>query len=128
MDLFGNKYLENMFDEYLPSKIDSMMRCDVYEKCGCFYIEMDLPGVKKEEISLEVRDNYLTVKVEKSDANNVDDRNYLRKERVYGSYERSFSIENLDYEKVDASFENGILKITIPKSSNEENKRVIDIK
>lgn len=89
---------------------------------------MDLPGVKKEEISLEVRDNYLTVKVEKSDANNVDDRNYLRKERVYGSYERSFSIENLDYEKVDASFENGILKITIPKSSNEENKRVIDIK
>ena len=130
MDLIPRRYLDNMFDDFMPSRMDHTMRCDIYEKEGNYHIEMDLPGFKKEDISIEAKDGYLTIKASKSDEVNENDeeRNYVRRERVFGSYERTFSLGDLDQEKIDASFQDGTLKIVVPKKEEVENKKLIEIK
>ena len=69
--------------------------------------------------------------VEKKEENNEADKekNYLRRERIYGKYERSFYLGDLDEDKIDASFENGMLKIVVPKKEEaQDTKKMIEIK
>ena len=91
---------------------------------------MDVPGFSKEDISVEAKDGYLTISAEKNNEVNEEDekKNYIRRERVYGKYERSFYVGDLDQDKIDAEFNNGCLKITVPKKEEVENKKVIEIK
>ena len=91
---------------------------------------MDIPGFKKDEISVETKDGYLTITAEKKDEVNEDDKekNYIRRERTYGKYQRSFYLGDLDEENIDASFENGMLKIEVPKKEEVDSKKVIEIK
>ena len=112
-----------------PSKRGEM-KCDIYEKDGNYHIEMDVPGFSKEDISVEAKDGYLTISAEKKNEVNEEDdkKNYIRRERVYGKYERTFYVGDLDQDKIDAEFNNGCLKITVPKKEEVENKKVIEIK
>ena len=91
---------------------------------------MDLPGFKKEDISVEAKDGYLTIKAEKKSEVNEEDesKNYIRRERSFGSYERTFTLGDLDQEKIDASFADGTLSIVVPKKEVVENKTVVEIK
>ena len=130
MDLFPRKvYLDDIFDDFLSTKKDQNMKCDIFEKKGNYYIEMDIPGFDKKDISIEVKDNYLTITaIKNSEVNDEDsEKNYIRRERVYGKYERSFYVGDLDEEKINAEFVNGTLKIVVPKKEKVENKRVIEI-
>ena len=88
MELFPRRYFDDNFFDFMPAKMDTM-KCDIYEKDGNYHIEMDLPGFKKEDISIEAKDGYLTIKATKNESNNEEDdsRNYIRRERIYGSYE-----------------------------------------
>ena len=131
MDLIPRKfYLDDIFDDFITTKKDQTMKCDIYEKDGSYHIEMDIPGFDKKDISLEVKDGYLTVKAEKSEENNEEDdkKNYIRRERSYGKYERSFYLGDLDQDKIDAEFSNGMLKIIVPKKEVIDNKKIIEIK
>lgn len=131
MDLIPRKfYLDDIFDDFLSSRKDQNMRCDIYEKDGDYHIEMDVPGFDKKDISIEAKDGYLTIKAEKTNEQNEEDekKNYIRRERTYGKYERSFYLGDLDQDKIDAEFANGMLKITVPKKEEVENKKVIEIK
>ena len=131
MDLIPRKfYLDDIFDDFLTTKKEQGMRCDIYEKNGDYHIEMDIPGFSKENISVEAKDGYLTIKAEKNNEENVEDeeRNYIRRERSYGKYERSFYLGDLDQDKIDAKFTNGMLKITVPKKEQIDNKKIIEIK
>lgn len=123
-------YLDDIFDDFISSRKEQYMKCDIYEKDGKYHIEMDIPGFKKEEISVETKDGYLTITAEKKDEVNEDDKekNYIRRERTYGKYQRSFYLGDLDEEKIDASFENGMLKIEVPKKEEVDSKKVIEIK
>lgn len=125
MDLM-NRDFDELFD-ILPIRKDNRMKCDIYEKDNKYYIEMEVPGFKKEDIDISLKDGNLTVKAEKKMSNEEkdDDKKYLRKERSYMRTERSFNLGNIDEENIDASFENGVLNIVIPKA--EENKRTIEI-
>ena len=125
MDLM-NRDFDDLFD-ILPIRRDNRMKCDIYEKDNKYYIEMEVPGFKKEDIDISLKEGYLTVKAEKKMSNEEkdEDKKYLRKERNYIRTERSFNLGNIDEENIDASFENGVLKIEIPKA--EENKRTIEI-
>ena len=125
MDLM-NRDFDELFD-LLPVRKDNRMKCDIYEKDNKYYIEMEVPGFKKEDIDISLKDGNLTVKAEKKMSNEEkdDDKKYLRKERSYMRTERSFNLGNVDEENIDASFENGVLNIVIPKA--EENKRTIEI-
>lgn len=131
MDLIPRKfYLDDIFDDFITTKKDQTMKCDIYEKDGSYHIEMDIPGFDKKDISLEVKDGYLTVKAEKSEENNEEDdkKNYIRRERSYGKYERSFYLGDLDQDKIDAEFSNGMLKVIVPKKEVIDNKKTIEIK
>jgi HSP20 family protein len=125
MDLMSRDF-DDLFD-ILPVRKDNRMKCDIYEKDNKYFIEMEVPGFNKEDIDISLKEGYLTVKAEKKMSNEEKDENkkYLRKERNYIKTERSFNLGNIDEENIDASFENGVLKIEIPKV--EENKKTIEI-
>lgn len=131
MDLIPRKlYLEDIFDDFITTKKEQNMKCDIYEKDGDYHIVMDVPGFSKENISVEAKDGYLTISAEAKKEINEEDKNknYIRRERSYGKYERSFYLGDLDQERIDAEFSNGVLKITIPKKEKVDNKKVIEIR
>ena len=128
MNLIPRKfYLDDIFDDFTISKSDNM-KCDIYELEGDYHIEMDIPGFDKNDISIEAKNGYLTVTAEKNSENNEDNKNYIRRERSYGKYERSFYLGELDSDNIEAEFKEGMLKITVPKKEEIENKKVIEIK
>lgn len=131
MDLFPRKiYLDDIFDDFLTSKKEQIMKCDIYEKGDDYHLELDIPGFDKKDISIEVSDGYLKIKAEKQESHDEkdEDKKYIRKERVYGKYERSFYIGDIDEEKIDAEFKDGMLKITVPKKEEKKSSKYIDIK
>jgi HSP20 family protein len=79
-----------------------------------------MPGVKKEDIKLELRDDILTLAVEHSEQVNEEKGNYIRRERKYGSYSRSFRLGNVNNEAVSAKYNDGVLSVTIPKAEPEK--------
>ncbi len=125
-----NFYLDDIFDDLGRSPKVSDMKCDVYEKDGNYNIELDIPGYNKEDITLECDDGILSITAEKKNEVNEEDKDkkYIRRERVYGKVTRTFSFADIDEENIDAEFNNGILKITIPKTKKIESKKVIEIK
>ena len=130
MDLIPRKfYLDDIFDDFLSTRKEQGMRCDIYEKGGDYHIEMDIPGFSKEDISVEAKEGYLTIRAEKNNSVNEEDegKNYIRRERTYGKYERSIYLGDLDQDKIHAEFNNGMLKITVPKKAEVDNKKVIEI-
>ncbi len=130
MNLIPRKfYLDDMFDDFMPTRKEANMKCDIYEKEGDYHIEMDMPGFSKEDITIETNDGYLTIKATKNDEVNEEDsnKNYIRRERSYGEYERSFYLGDLDQDNINASFNNGVLKITVPKKETPDNKKKIEI-
>lgn len=130
MDLIPRRfYLDDVFDDFVPTRRNDNMKCDIYEKDGNYHIEMDVPGFKKEDISIEVDDGYLTISAEKNYENNEEDedRNYIRRERSYNSYKRSFYLGDLDQDSIEAKFNDGMLNITVPKKELTSNKKKIDI-
>ena len=111
---------------------DALMRTDVREKDDCYEVDIDLPGFKKEEISLELQDGTLTVSAAKAlDQEHKDDQGrVLRQERYAGSMQRSFYLgENVTEEDVKARFEDGVLRLTVPKKDQPKlpEKKVIMI-
>ena len=123
-------YLDDIFDEMMLPKKEQHMKCDIYEKDGNYHIEMDVPGFDKKDISIEANDGYLTITAEKNseDEEKNENKNYIRRERVYGKVERSFYLGDLDQDKIDAEFKNGILNIVVPKKEETSNKKRIEIK
>ena len=123
-------YLDDIFDEMMLPKKEQHLKCDIYEKDGNYHIEMDVPGFDKKDISIEANDGYLTITAEKNseDEEKNENKNYIRRERVYGKVERSFYLGDLDQDKIDAEFKNGILNIVVPKKEETSNKKRIEIK
>ena len=134
--LVPNKlYLDDVFDDFMfPTVKDDFgkMKCDIYEKDGAYHLEMDVPGFDKKDVQIEVDDNdYLTITAEKNteDSEEDADKNYIRKERNYGKYQRAFYVGGIDKDNIQANFENGILKISMPKIEEEKSsKKTIEIK
>lgn len=104
------------------------IRADIRENDKEYIIEAELPGVRKEDIRLELNDDVLTISVENRTEVNEEREDYIRRERRYGSFSRSFYLDNVKSEDVKASYENGILTITLPKLEQAKRKgRFIDI-
>ena len=122
-------YFDNAIDQLFESDVNNM-KCDIYEKDNAYHVEMDLPGFTKEEIKVECNKGTLVITASKEEKDEVkdDDKKYLRRERVYGKYSRSFYLGDVDEDKIDAEFKNGTLTISVPKIDENENKKIIDIK
>lgn len=130
MSLIPRNYFGDIFDDFMPMTKEENMKCDIYEKDGDYHIEMDVPGFSKDEIKIEAKKDYLTIIAEKTSEKEDDDeqKNYIHRERSYGKYQRSFYLHDLDSEKVDAEFNNGVLKIVVPKREETDDRKYIEIK
>ena len=93
MDLISrNFYLDDIFNDFISPKKESKMKCDIYEKDGDYHIEVDIPGFNKDDINIETKNGYIIISAEKKEEINDEEKNYNRRERRYGKYERSFYI------------------------------------
>lgn len=105
--------------EQVPSAPLSF-RTDIKDAGEHFLIEAELPGFKKEEIDISVENEVLTISAQhKEEKEEKDAQGYVRKERRYGSYSRSFDLTGIDSEQIGAALENGILTLTLPKKVKE---------
>ena len=128
MNIIPRKYyLDDFFDDFVSSKENSMMKCDIYEKDGNFNIEIDVPGFNKEDINIECKDGYLTIDAVREVKESSEEKNYIRKERSYGKYTRTFYLGEIDEERIEARYNNGTLCLTVPKEEKKDTKKVIQI-
>jgi len=98
---------------------------DIYEKDDTIVIKAELPGMEKKDISVDLKDDVLTLKGERSHEKEVKEENYHRKERFFGKFHRSFRLpEDMDADKIKADFKDGVLKIDIPKPEERKPKKI----
>jgi HSP20 family protein len=102
---------------------------DIYDTGDGIVLKVELPGVNKDDVSVEVKDNVLTLKGERLLDPKIKDEHYYRKERSFGKFNRSFSLqEPIKPDLIKASFKNGVLTIEIPRPEDERPKQVtVDI-
>jgi HSP20 family protein len=94
-----------------------------------YHIDVDLPGVQKKDINVEVKDNRLTITGERKSKKEVKEEGYYRSESSYGKFERSFTLpEGVDGENVKASCEDGVLEVILPKLVAEKKKKSKQVK
>lgn len=120
-------YLDDIFDNLMePAHRD--MKCDIYEKDGAYHIEADIPGLNKEDITIDHNNGYITIKATKEEKQDEETKNMIRKERFYGTMERKFYVGDVDEDNIEATFKNGVLKIKVPKIDKDKSKKLIEIK
>ncbi|KRM69687.1 Hsp20/alpha crystallin family protein [Apilactobacillus ozensis] len=127
MNLFSpmNNFMSDFDDNFFSSFAGNQMRTDVIENKDNYVVTSELPGFKKENIHLNYRNNTLSVKA--NHEINKNDNKYLRIERSTQSVARSFQIPNVKADGIKASYDGGILKITLPKDRQENKLDNIDI-
>jgi HSP20 family protein len=98
---------------------------DIYEDADNIVIKAEIPGVNKEDISVSLTDDTVTISGKKTEEKKIEKENYYRKEIRTGSFSRSFTLPcAVDREKVKATYKNGVLEIVLPKSEKEKAKEV----
>ena len=118
-------FRRNVFDDFFdfPSmprqqQAISVMKTDVREHENGYELDVDLPGIKKENVKVKLEDGYLTISASTAQNNDEKDKkgNYIRRERFSGSYSRSFYVgEEVKETDIKAKFDNGVLQLSIPK-------------
>ena len=119
-----NDNLFDLFDNFERSFFGNSnatlpdFRTDIKDNGDSFVLESELPGFHKEDIHLDVKDGILTISAEHKTSNDEkDDKgNYIRRERRYGSFQRSFDISGIDENGITAAYNNGVLELTLPKA------------
>ena len=132
-DMFDNMvdYMFNNFFNDMEYNILAYnpMKVDIKEYEDKYLLEAELPGVNKEDINIEIRDDILTISVNRNEEIKEERENYIRRERRYGSLKRSFPVDDVEQDKIDARFENGILYLELPKRKDaRKNVNRIQIK
>lgn len=122
-DPFFNDY----FDLFNSKQNHNFMNTDIIEKENNYILKVEVPGINKEDITIDYDDENLNIKIVKND-NCEESDNYLRKEICYGEYSRKFYVGNINENEIEANYNNGILTISIPKKTQLENKKSIEIK
>ena len=115
LDSFQN-FEKNFFSEI--GRSFSGFNTDIQDTGKEYVLEAELPGFNKEDIHVDVQDGVLTISAkheEKQDEKDEKSGKYVRRERRYGSYQRSFTLDGVDPKSIQAAYENGVLKLTLPK-------------
>ena len=94
----------------------SSFRTDIRDAGDKFILEAELPGFKKEDIQLDLKDGILTISAQHSDENEEKGSSYIRRERRYGSFSRSFDVSGIQEDHITAAYNNGVLELTLPKA------------
>jgi len=127
-DLFNGFFNEDFFSPMsFAFGNNQKFSADIKETQNEYLVSAELPGVKKEDINLEYKENTLIISATRNEEINEEKDNYIRRERSYGQVSRTFHVENVDREKISAKFENGELQITLPKLTQtiSESNRIL---
>lgn len=124
--------LENQFNQFFGDTSGGrtggqswVPAVDVHEEDDAYVVEADIPGLKKEDIHLEVIENTLTIKGERKSERETKKDGFRRVERSYGSFQRSVEVPGgFDAENVSAKFEDGVLKVRMPKREETKPRRI----
>lgn len=129
-------YFNSMFKDFFNTSMTPFgslrefghsFKVDVRETDDAYLIEADLPGMKKEDIEISYENSYLTISAKNEEKKEEKDGKYIRQERSYGEYSRSFYIENISKEDIAAKFTDGVLTVSIPKREKSVEKKTIQI-
>ena len=129
-----NSHVNRMFEDFRKPTVksdDKACLCnwdpavDIYDSEDKIVLKVELPGVDKKDISIDVKDRVLTLKGERSSDNEVKEESYYRRERAFGKFERAFNLAaDVDPEKINADYKDGVLKIDIPKPEAQKPKQI----
>lgn len=135
-DLRPYKRKDDVFDQMLetfqdvfhrnfpiPFQSAKSFRTDIVEKDNAYYVQAELPGFKKDDITIEITDNYLTIRAKRDEMKQVEEKDkYIHRERSYGEFVRQFYVNDADQDNIKAKLEDGILHIEIPKLHSDKRK------
>ena len=124
-----NRLFEDVFSQTVDYDSESMGTwrppVDIIDTETAIVIFVEIPGVDKEAVAIEVKENVLSISGERNVDNSVGNGSYMRSERVFGRFARSFALPAMiPTEKITASFKDGVLKISIPKPEVEQPRKV----
>lgn len=130
LKLYGRdplKMFEDVFNDkvspFFSSMITPSFKVDISEDEQAIYVSADMPGMKKEDVKVSMEDDVLCISAERKQEEEEKKKGYHRIERTWGSMSRSFTVgDNVDADNIRASYENGELKITLPKKEAEPKK------
>jgi HSP20 family protein len=98
---------------------------DIYDTDEALILKAELPGFAKDDVSVELKDNTLTLKGQRKHETEMKDEQYVRRERMYGGFQRTFMLPSpVDQEKVTATYKDGVLELRLPKSDTAKPKRI----
>ena len=98
----------------------SAFRTDVMDTGDAFKLEAELPGFKKEDIKIDIENDCLTISAERSaDTKEEQKGSYVKRERFYGSFSRSFDVSGINVDAIEAAYTDGVLTVTLPKKAAE---------
>jgi HSP20 family protein len=120
-----NRLFNSFFDDEGSGRRRWAPAVDLLEREDSLVLKADLPGLREEDVTIEVRDNVLTISGERQ--SDVEDKQngYYRVERAFGSFSRSLTLpEGVDADRIEASFANGVLEVTIPKPEQRKPRRI----
>ena len=127
--IFGENMMDEFFDRdffgernpLFGKHARNLMKTDIHENDKEYELSVELPGFKKEDIKIDVEDDCLTISAErKVDEDKKDEKNnFVKRERYYGSYSRSFDVSGINIDGIEASYTDGVLTLTMPKKAAE---------
>ena len=119
------KEFEKLFDVF--SKEDYFApTCEIQDEEKSYKVSLDIPGVTRDQIDIEVKDNHLVISGERKYSGDTPKDYVLRSERRYGKFSRVFSLpQNVASDKIEARFENGVLDLTLPKEEKSQTRKII---
>lgn len=124
-------FFDGWFDDFMPmfsrkemKEFNSIMKTDVKETEKDYILDVDLPGFKKEDVNLNLENGYLTISAKREHKVDNENRkeNFVRRERSFGQFSRSFYVGDVEQDEIEAHLENGILTIKLPKEEEKKTK------
>lgn len=126
-----NDFFEDFFNNFSRFALDNTglrgFKTDIKESDDEYIVLAELPGVNKDDINIELDENYMTITASNNEIVEEEKDNYIRRERRCGKFQRIFDISNIDSDKIKAKYENGILEIKLPKTNKTKSIKRIDI-
>lgn len=125
--MLPDRFFDDIF-QLEPRYTKEKMECDIYEEDGNYVVEATIAGFNKEDVKVEAEDGSIIITASKEENEEDSSKKYLRRERhLKSKTQRAFYLGDIDEENIKASFNNGILKVTVPKKETESNRKLIDI-
>ncbi len=122
--LFDDSFVQSPWGWMAPLR-SADLAIDMFEKDNEVVVKATLPGIKPEDVDVKITGDTLTIRGESREDNEVKEENYIRKERRYGAFSRAITLPSgLKSDKAEATFENGVLTLTIPKSEEVKPKSI----